>query len=143
MKTATPPRKRRGGRKPAAHLSRPDSPYTMRLADGRTVAVEVPGRWVAADRDGTPAFEPGAVAFLDRVRAVFMSAIDQAPSPGHITRLREGLGLTQEQFRRRVDVDKMSVSRWERGTMRPSESAVSAIEKLRKDSVRHGVTLEL
>ncbi len=71
-----------------------------------------------------------------------MSAMDRAPSPGYITRLREGLGLTQEQFGRRIGVDKMSVSRWERGTMRPSESAVNAIEKLRKDSVRHDVTLE-
>lgn len=41
--------------------------------------MEVPGRWVSADRDATPAFEPEAAAFLDR-----------APSPGYITRLREG-----------------------------------------------------
>jgi len=142
MKASTMPTKRRGGRKPAAHLSRPDHPYTMRLPDGRTLCVEVPGRWVSADRDGTPAFEPQAVAFLDRIRAVFMSALDRAPSPGYITRLREGLGMTQEQFSQRVGVDKMSVSRWERGTMRPSETAVKAIEKLRKNSIRHGVTVE-
>ena len=142
MKTATATRKHRVGRKPAARLSRPDYPYTMRLADGRTVAVEVPGRWVSADRDGTPAFEPEAVAFLDRIRAVFVSALDRAPSPGYITRLREGLGMTQEQFGQRVGVDKMSVSRWERGTMRPSEATVKAIEKLRKDAIRHGVTVE-
>ena len=143
MKAARPTRrKRRGGRKPAERLSRPDYPYTLRLPDGRTLAVEVPGRWVSADRDGTPTFEPEAVAFLDRVRAVFMSALDRAPSPGYITRLREGLGLTQEQFGRRVGVDKMSVSRWERGTMRPGAETVKAIEKLRKDAIRHGVTFE-
>lgn len=84
--------RRRGGRKPAARLSRPDLPHTMRLRDGRTVCIEVPGRWVTADRDGTPAFEPEAVALLDRIRAIFMTALAPAPSPGYITRLREGLG---------------------------------------------------
>jgi len=49
--------------------------------------------------------------------------------------------MTQEQFGRRVGVDKMSVSRWERGTMRPSDTAVKAIEKLRKKFIHHGVTV--
>lgn len=140
MATTLKPRKRRGT-KPAAALSRPDFPYTMRLPDGRTVCVEVPGRWVTADRDGTPAFLPDGVAFLDRVRALFLSALDSPPSPGYITRLREGLGLTQRAFGERVGVDKMTVSRWERGAMRPSNEAVAAIEKLRKTAVRRGVVL--
>lgn len=140
MTTTLKPGKRRGT-KPAAALSRPDLPYTMRLPDGRTVCVEVPGRWVTADRDGTPAFLPEGVAFLDRVRALFLSALDRPPSPGYITRLREGLGLTQRAFGERIGVDKMTVSRWERGTMRPSDEALRGIEKLRKDAVRRGVAL--
>lgn len=140
MATTLKKRTRRG-RKPAAALSRPDFPYTMRLPDGRTVCVEVPGRWVTADRDGTPAFEPEGAAFLDRVRALFLSALDRAPSPGYITRLREGLGLTQRTFGERIGVDKMTVSRWERGAMRPSEEALQAIEKLRKDAVHRGVAI--
>jgi len=133
--------RKRPGTKPAAALSRPDFPYAMRLPDGRTVCVEVPGRWVAADHDGTPAFLPDGVAFLDRVRALFLSALDRPPSPGYITRLREGLGLTQRIFGERIGVDKMTVSRWERGTMRPSNEALAAIEKLRKTAVRRGVAL--
>ncbi|MBN1489764.1 MAG: helix-turn-helix domain-containing protein [Phycisphaerae bacterium] len=140
---ATVKKRTRRGRKPAAALSRPDFPYTMRLPDGRTVCIEVPGRWVTADRDGTPAFEPDGVAFLDRVRALFLSALDRPPSPGYITRLREGLALTQRAFGERVGVDKMTVSRWERGAMRPSDEALRAIEKLRKGAVRRGVAISV
>jgi DNA-binding XRE family transcriptional regulator len=132
---------KRRGRRPPEALSRPDFPYTMRLPDGRTVCIEVPGRWVSAERGGEPAFLPQAVALLDRVRAVFMSALDQSPSPGYLVRLREGLGLTQQQFGERVGVDKMTVSRWERGAMRPGAQALRAIEKLRRTSVRGGVAL--
>jgi len=135
-------KRKRKGPPPSPKLSRPDYPYTMRLPDGRTVAVEVPGRWVSADRDGTPAFEPEAVAFLDKVRALFKSSLDKPPSPGYITRLREGLGWTQEQFAERVDVDKMTVARWEWGRLRPSAPSVEAIEKVRKAALRRGVTLE-
>ena len=141
MATATPRKRARRGRKPAEVLSRPDFPYTMRLPDGRMIVIEVPGRWVAADRDGTPAFLPEGVAFLDRVRALFLSALDRPPSPGYITRLREGLGLTQRVFGEQIGVDKMTVSRWERGTVRPSHAAVKAIEKLRKNAISRGVVL--
>lgn len=74
-------------------------------------------------------------------RAVFLSALDRAPSPGYITRLREGLGLTQAQLGARLGVDKLTVSRWERGTMRPGAGRVQAIEKLRKAAIREGVTI--
>lgn len=132
---------KRRGRKPAAQLARPGLPYTMKLIDGRTVCVEVPGRWVTKDRSGEIAFLPEAVAFLDRVRAVFMSALDRPPSPGYITRLREALGMTQGQFGEQIGVDKMTVSRWERGTMRPSEQTLQGIEKLRRQSIRRGVVV--
>jgi len=132
----------RRGRKPAAQLSRPDHPYTMRMADGRTVCVEIPGRWVTTDRSGEPAFLPDGVRFLDRVRAAFTSSLDRAPSPGYITSLREALGMTQAEFGERLNVDKMTVSRWERGTMRPGTAALKAIESLRKKSIRRGVAIE-
>lgn len=133
--------KRRRGRKPSPRLSRPDLPYTMKLPDGRTLCVEIPGRWVAADRDGAPALLPDGVRFLDRVRAMFLSALDRPPSPGYVTALREGLGLTQKEFGEGVGVDKMTVSRWERGTLRPSSESLAAIEKFRRQAVRKGVTL--
>lgn len=139
--TKTTKSRRSARRKLAARHTRPDFPYTMRLPDGRTLCVEVPERWVVADRGGEPAFVPQGVAFLDRVRALFISALDRPPSAGYIARLREALGLTQREFGRLIDVDKMTVSRWERGAMRPSAEAVKTIEKLRKEAIRHGVTI--
>lgn len=131
----------RRGRPPNPALARPDFPYTMKLPDGRRLLIEVPGRWVTADRDGAAAFLPAGVRFLDRVRAVFLSVLDRPPSPGFITALREGLGLTQREFGERVGVDKMTVSRWERGALRPNAAARSAIERVRKEALREGVTV--
>ena len=133
--------RRRGGRKASPQLARPDYPYTMKLADGRTLYVELPGRWVTEDRGAQVVFLPEAVDFLDRVRALALSALDRAPTPGYITRLREGLGLTQQEFGEKVSVDKMTVSRWERGTVRPSVEALDRIEKLRREAVRRGVSI--
>ncbi len=139
MSTQPATRKRRG-RPPAAQLANPDLPYTMKLPDGRTLFVEVPGRWVTKDRDGSPVFLPGAVRFLDRVRAL-ATKLDRAPSPGFITSLREGLGMTQAEFGERIGVDKMTVSRWERGTLRPSDESLAAVAKLRDKATRSGVTI--
>ena len=131
----------RRGRKAAAALSNPDHPYTMKLPDGRTIFVEVPGRWVTTDRSGQPAFLPEGVAFLDRVRALALSALDSSPGPAYITTLREALSCTQQEFGARIGVDKMTVSRWERGTLKPSEESLKAIEELRHKAVRKGVVL--
>jgi transcriptional regulator with XRE-family HTH domain len=70
-----------------------------------------------------------------------MSALEHPPSPGYITRLREGLGLTQKELGLRIGVDKMTVSRWERGTLRPSGESLAALEKARREAVRKGVAL--
>ena len=132
--------KRRRGRVPARQLTSPDLPYTMKLPDGRTLYVEVPGRWATADRDGKPALLPDGVAFLDHVRALAIK-LDRPPGPGYITALREALGLTQKEFGERIGVDKMTVSRWERGALRPSDESLVVVEKLRKEAVRRGVTI--
>ncbi len=132
--------KRRRGLPPAKQLGDPDLPYTMKLPDGRTLYVEVPGRWVTTDRDGKPALLPDGVAFLDRVRALAIR-LDRPPSPGYIIALREALGMTQKEFAERIGVDKMTVSRWERGALRPSHESLAVIEQLRKKAVRRGVTI--
>jgi len=132
-------RKRRG-RPPAPQLGNPDHPYTMKLPDGRTLYVEVPGRWVTTDRGGERAFLPKGVAFLDKIRALAMT-LDRPPSPAFVTAFREALGLTQAELGERLGVDKMTVSRWERGTLRPGAASLSALEELRKQSVRKGVTI--
>ena len=132
---------RRRGRPRAAHLDKPDQPYTMKLPDGRTLFVGVPGRWVTEDRSGEVAFRPEAVRLLDRVRAlaVGLDASRAVPSPGFISTLREALGMTQVELGEQVGVDKMTVSRWERGTIRPSEESLTALERLRRRAVRKGV----
>lgn len=131
---------RRRGPKPHESLSRPDVPYTMKLPDGRTLFIEVPGRYTKTDRSGETAFLPEGVRFLDRVRALAMK-LERPPSPGFIRTLREGLGLTQVEMGERLGVDSMTVSRWERGTLRPSDASLDALEGLRRKAVRKGVVL--
>lgn len=121
-------------------IANADYPYTMKLPDGRTLYVEVPGRWMTQDRDGSPAFLPSAMRFLDRLRALSIK-LDRAPSPGFVTALREALGLTQAEFGEQVGVDKMTVSRWERGALRPSDESLAAVESLRRKAVQRGVTI--
>ncbi len=128
------------GRPRTKRVAHPDFPYTMKLPDGRTAFVEVPGRWVTTDRDGQPALRPGAVAFLDRIRALAMK-LDRPPSPGYLIALRAALGLTQAEFGERIGVDKMTVSRWERGALRPGDESLAAIAELRNRAVRNGVTI--
>ena len=77
---------------------------------------------------------------LDRVRALAMK-LDRPPSPGFITSLREALGLTQAEFGERIGVDKMTVSRWERGALRPGDESLAAIAELRNRAARSGVTI--
>ncbi len=119
-----------------------DYPYTMKLPGGKIVYVEIPGRWVSQDRGGETVFLPPAVYLLDRVHVMAMSLTGRMPTPGHIKTLRRTLGLTQSEMAERVGVDKMTVWRWERGKVRPSKSAVSALEKLRKQAARRGVIVE-
>lgn len=133
-------RSTRRGPAPSPQLSRPDVPYTMRLPDGRTLYVEVPGRWTATDRSGEIVFLPEAVEFLDRLRAL-AAPLDRTPTPGFIVSLREALGLTQVEFAERIGVDSMTVSRWERGQLHPSKQSLEAIEKLRRRATRRGVAI--
>ena len=112
----------------------------MKLPDGRTVYVEVPGRFTVTDRSGELAFTPAGVRFLDRVQVLAMKQ-PVAPSPGYVVTLREALGMTQAEFTESIGVDKMTISRWERGTLRPSDESLKALEKLRQTAVREGVAL--
>jgi DNA-binding transcriptional regulator YiaG len=138
---STKPKTWRRGRPRAAQLAQPDYPFTMKLHDGRTVYVEVPGRWVTTDRSGEVAFLPEAVEFLDKVQALAMTALDRAPSPAYVTALRQALGMTQQEFGERLGVNKLTISRWERGTLRPGPRALAALEALRREAVRRGVTI--
>jgi DNA-binding XRE family transcriptional regulator len=117
-----------------------DQPYLMRLADGRRLAVEVPARWVKYDRGRELGFTIVGVRFLDRLRALF-SPMKSPPSPGFIRSLREALGLTQSEFGNSVGVDKLTVSRSERGELRPGKRSLRALQKIRSAAVRKGISL--
>jgi DNA-binding transcriptional regulator YiaG len=119
---------------------RPDLPYTMKLPDGRTLFVEVPGRMTDVDVSGEVVFKPDGVKFLDRARVMAMKA-PAMPTPGYIRTLRDALDLTQTEFGERTGVDKMTVWRWEQGRLTPSDESVKAIEKLRRQVARKGVLL--
>lgn len=142
MATVTKPKRRRG-RPRSKQLTQPDYPFTTTLPDGRKLFIEVPGRWVTKDRSGETAFLPDAVRFIDRVVALASKAnwAERPPSPGYITTLREALGMTQQELGDKLGVDKMSVSRWERGQIRPSQESLTALEKLRSEAVRKGVVI--
>ena len=140
MTTTTQRKSQRRGRPRNPQLDRPDVPYTMKLADGRTVYVEIPGRWTTEAKGYGVGFLPEAVALVDRVRALAVR-LDRVPSPGYITALREALGLTQAQLSARIGVDKMTVSRWERGELHPSAEPLAALERVRSEAARRGVVV--
>ena len=117
-----------------------DQPYLMRLADGRRLAVEVPARWVRYDRSGDVGFTIDGVRFLDRLRALF-SPMKTPPSPGFIRSLRQALDLTQTEFGKSMVVDKLTVSRWERGELRPGKRSLRALQRIRASAVRKGISL--
>ncbi len=117
-----------------------DVPFTARLPDGRTLFVLVPAQWCELDPKGEVLFKPDAIRLLDRVQAMAMRT-PSSPTPGYIRTLREAMGLTQLEFGKRLKVDSMTVSRWERGTVKPSAAAVKAVEKLRRNSGRRGTVI--
>lgn len=124
----------------ASESSNGDVPYTMKLPDGRCLFVEIPCRWVDYDHDGTILFLPRAVELLDRVQALAQRA-DRHMTPGHIIALRKALGMTQTQFAGKLHVNKMTVYRWERGSVRPKPESIAAIERLRASYAKRGVVI--
>jgi DNA-binding transcriptional regulator YiaG len=117
-----------------------DLPYVVPLGDGRMLAIELFATWLKPDRSGQPLLLPPAIRAVDRLRAVF--ARQERMTPGFIVSLREGMGLTQAEFGKKVGVSKMTVSRWECGRMEPSPSAALEIQKLQAHAKRQGVRID-
>jgi DNA-binding transcriptional regulator YiaG len=115
-------------------------PYVTSFGEGKLLAISLPAAWIKADRSGEPLLLPPAVRALDRVRALFMS--QEKMTPGFIVSLREAMGLTQEEFGRRLRVAKMTVSRWEGGKMEPGASAIAAIRRVQAHARRLGVKID-
>ena len=49
--------------------------------------------------------------------------------------------MTQEQFGASLGVNKLTVSRWERGELRPGPSSLKRLRKLRDMAARRGVVV--
>ena len=118
-----------------------DFPYVMRLTNQRAIALMIPKAWVLLDKTGEVCLRPPAVRWLDRLRTLF-SGLPQTPTPGFIRTLRQAMNLTQDQLAHRIGVNKITVSRWERGTMKPNPNAIQAIAKLRAQALRRGLPVD-
>ena len=112
----------------------------MMLPDGRTLFVEVPRRLTRVDRGGGVGFTPEGVRFLDRLRAL-ATPLSCAPSPAYLAALRDALGLTQEELGTRIGKSPLTISRWERGTLRPGKNSLAALGKVLAKAKRDGVVL--
>ena len=49
-------------------------------------------------------------------------------APRTIRSLRKKLGVTQKQFAKKIGYNKLTVSFWERGTLKPGPRAVQAMK---------------
>lgn len=116
-----------------------DLPYVVSIGRENMLAISFPAAWVKAGKDGEPLLLPPAVRALDRLRATF--AEEAKPTPGFIVSLRQALGLSQEEFGRRLGVCKMTISRWECCRMRPAANATAAIRALQAQARRAGVKI--
>lgn len=124
----------------AARATTEDVPFTAKLPDGRTLFVLIPAKWCELDASGEVLLKPQAARLIDRVQAMAMRT-PGAPTPAYIRTLREALGMTQREFGDRVGVDSMTVSRWERGAVRPGPAAVKALDALRRGAGRRGAVI--
>lgn len=115
-------------------------PQVLPYENGGMLAIVLPPEWLKPDRTGNPLLLPPAVRAIDRLRAVF--AKQEKITPGFITSLREGMGLTQAEFGQKLGVSKMTISRWERGRMRPSQRMVCSILKLQIEARHLGVKID-
>jgi DNA-binding transcriptional regulator YiaG len=117
-----------------------DLPYVVSFGESGMLAITLRAAWLKPDRSGQPLLLPPAVRALDRLRAMFTA--QRQITPGFIISLREAMGLTQEQFGRRLGVTKMTISRWECGRMRPSPSTAAAIRRLQVRAQHEGVKID-
>jgi len=53
-------------------------------------------------------------------------------TPAVIKALRDSLKLTQSNFARKLKIDVITVSRWERGTQRPTVVAIRKLQRLQR-----------
>lgn len=113
-------------------------PVALRLNDGNTLFVELLPSMIRKDRDGSIGYTPDGMKFLDRLRALAQKVEDQ-PTPGYLAALRSALGLTQKQLGEELGVDKLTVSRWERGEVRPGAASIRKLRSLRNAAARRGV----
>ena len=116
-------------------------PYAVPVGGGRNLVVLLSPQHYEFDPDGELLLRPAGVRHLDKARAAATDVPDR-PSPGWVKALRAALGLTQSGFGAAVGVTALTVSRWERGQVRPGSSAVGAMRALRRRRASAGVVVD-
>ena len=114
--------------------------YILSLPDGRQMYVELPWEFALRGRDGELLLRPAGARHLEAIR-VLATREFASISPAHLITLRQALDFTQEEFGHAVGVDKMTVSRWERGTRNPGAESLRKIKSLREKHAKQGVLL--
>jgi DNA-binding transcriptional regulator YiaG len=128
-------------RRPSIKPSRkPPYPHVITLRDGRKIYIEIPADWITCDANGETLLLPPAVEMLDKIQAL-AQPIENIPTRGHIVALRQALGLTQKALGQAVGVDKLTVSRWERGEVKPSAASAKRLRKIQDAATKRGVTV--
>lgn len=71
------------------------------------------------------------------------SVTDQIDIPTQIRKIRQQLGLTQEEFAAKLGVTFPTVSRWENGHRKPSKMALLLLKNLTQQSKNQGEEVDL
>lgn len=120
--------------------AKPPYPHILTLRDGRKIYLDIPADWVSCDIRGEMLLLPPAVQMLDKIQAL-AQPIENIPTRGHIVALRQALGLTQKALGEAVGVDKLTVSRWERGEIKPSAASAKRLRRLQDAATKRGVMI--
>lgn len=116
-------------------------PYSIALDEGRQLFVELPaGAWRPARHGDGWSLTPAGGRLIDKLRAM-AEAVPKEPTAGRVKALRSALELTQVQLAERIEVSPLTISRWERGQVRPNTEASRRLERLRRAAGRRGLVI--
>lgn len=91
-------------------------------------------------RTGELSYTLEAMRTFDRLRGL-LKDLTREPTGGQIRRLRETLGMTQIAFGNELKVTSQTVSRWERGEVKPSGDTMVRLRCLQSRALRDGLAI--
>ena len=118
-------------------------PYTIKVAGGKDLVVELQSKHFTYDLDGELCFTPEGYRYLDRFDVALTDAPDQ-PGPGWLITMRDVFDLTPAQMAELLGTDEATYATWEafRGGVRPPAEAVEKLRQLRRERIKRGVVIE-